>query len=127
MVKIRCAKLLSVLEAKLKRLGRLYQDGFISDEQYEPDRDSQREQLSAATAPLPVTDMRAVSSGGLMETSSLPPFPQGSRSIMCDITTQICCLPSCLYLRPAPAACETCKPVDKVDLSFYNAIDCKDL
>jgi hypothetical protein len=89
MVKIRCAKLLSVLEAKLKRLGRLYLDGFISDEQYEPERDSLREQLSAATAPLPVTNMRAVSSGGLMETSSLPPFPQCSRSTMCAMIIQM--------------------------------------
>ena len=48
------------LEARLKRLGRLYQDGLITDEQYERDRDSLREQLSAAPAALPVTDMRAV-------------------------------------------------------------------
>ena len=50
------------LEARLKRLGRLYQDGLISDEQYERDRDSLREQLSAAPAALPVTDMRGVAS-----------------------------------------------------------------
>ena len=50
------------LEARLKRLGRLYQDGLISDEQYERDRDSLREQLSAAPVSLPVTDMRAVAS-----------------------------------------------------------------
>ena len=48
------------LEAKLKRLARLYQDGLIDDKRYEHDRDEIRSQLAKATMPLPFADLGTV-------------------------------------------------------------------
>ena len=49
-----------MLEAKLKRLARLYQDGLLDDASYERNRDSLRAQLSAPPAPLPFADLHMV-------------------------------------------------------------------
>jgi hypothetical protein len=50
----------AALEAKLKRLARLYQDGLIDDTRYERDRDAIRAQLSTAMMPLPYADLGVV-------------------------------------------------------------------
>jgi hypothetical protein len=50
------------LEAKLKRLARLYQDGMIDDTAYERDRDAIRAKLTIASTSLPLTDLRPVAS-----------------------------------------------------------------
>jgi len=48
------------LEAKLKRLARLYQDGLIDDATYERDRDAIRAKLTSATTSLPFADLGIV-------------------------------------------------------------------
>jgi len=50
----------AALEAKLKRLARLYQDGPIDDRRYEQDRDAIRAQLTKATIPLPFADLSSI-------------------------------------------------------------------
>jgi site-specific DNA recombinase len=50
----------AALEAKLKRLARLYQDGMIDDTAYERDRDAIRAKLTIASPSLPLTDLRPV-------------------------------------------------------------------
>jgi hypothetical protein len=50
----------AALEAKLKRLARLYQDELIDDTAYERDRDALRAKLTIASPSLPLTDLRPV-------------------------------------------------------------------
>ena len=50
----------AALDAKLKRLARLYQDGMIDDTVYERDRDALRAKLATASTSLPFADLRTV-------------------------------------------------------------------
>jgi hypothetical protein len=53
----------AALEAKLKRLARLYQDGMIDDTAYERDRDAIRSKLTTASTSLPFADLCTVATG----------------------------------------------------------------
>ena len=80
----------AVMEAKLKRLARLYQDGLIDDRAYERDRDTIRAQLSQEPAPLPFTDLRSVAMllgdlPGLLEEATL----EERRAVLVQLVDQV--------------------------------------
>ncbi len=78
------------LEAKLKRLARLYQDGFIDDTTYERDRDMIRAQLATAIIPLPLADLGMVATlladlPGLLQEATI----EERRAILVQLIDQV--------------------------------------